>query len=197
MTSNQRNTAVLAGSFVSMASVAVIVFVFAGLHLESIDLVLRLSARLAFLLLLLVFVTRPLHDMLKLPGTAILLRNRRLVGIAFAGVHIAHLGVLLVKERVIADFELLELGNGPGMFIYLVIFAMLVTSWNAAAKAIGPKAWKLLHKAGLYVLFIAFSQTQLPYPGQDWEAVNWWMLALIAVAIVIRLTAYLAKRVRT
>ncbi len=197
MTSNQRNAAVLVGSFAVMSAVAAVYFALAGLSLETIDLMLRLSARIAFLILLLVFVARPLQQMLKAPGTAKLLRNRRLLGIAFAGVHIAHLGVLLVKDRVIEDFDLLDLANGPGMFVYLVILAMLVTSWNAAAKAIGPKAWKVLHKGGLYVLFIAFSLTQLPYPGQGWEGVNWWFLTLIAIALVIRLTAFLAKRARS
>ena len=197
MTSNQRNSAVLAGSIAAMAAVAGAYFALAGLQLESIDLMLRLSARIAFLILLLVFVARPLQQMLKTPGTAKLLRNRRLLGIAFAGVHIAHLGVLLVKDRVVDDFDLLDVANGPGMFVYLVILAMLVTSWNAAARAIGPQAWKVLHKGGLYVLFIAFSQTQLPYPGQGWEGVNGWFITLIAVAVVIRLTAFFAQRART
>lgn len=197
MTSNQRNAAVLVGSFAVMSASAAGYFALAGLSLETIDLMLRLSARIAFLILLLVFVARPLQQMLKAPGTAKLLRSRRLLGIAFAGVHIAHLGVLLVKDRVIEDFDLLQLANGPGMFVYLVILAMLVTSWNAAAKAIGPKAWKVLHKGGLYVLFIAFSQTQLPYPGQSWEGVNWWFLTLIAIALVIRLTAFLAQRAKS
>lgn len=196
LTSNQRNTLVLGASFALMSGIAALYFAVAGLKLESIDLILRLSARIAFLMLLLIFVARPLQQMLRSPGTARLLRNRRLIGIAFAGVHLAHLGILVIKDRVVPDFDLLELANGPGMFIYLVILAMLVTSWNAAARAIGPKAWKVLHTAGLYILFVAFTQTQLPYPGQGWEAVNWWFIVLIAIALVIRLTAFLAARTK-
>lgn len=169
-------------------------FAIEGVNKESIDVLLRLSARIAFILLLVIFVARPLQQMLRTPGTARLLRNRRLIGITFAGIHLAHFGVLLVKHYVVVDFDLPEAANPFAVFIYLVIVAMLVTSWNATARAIGPKAWKILHKAGLYVLIVAFSQTQLPYPGQTWEDVNWWFIAIIAIAFVIRLTAFLAAR---
>ncbi len=196
MTSNQRNTAVLLGSsgvtvFLSIAWLGI-----AGVSDDSISLLLRLSARVAFVLLLIVFVARPLSLLFKSPGTAKLLRNRRLVGIAFAGVHIAHFGLLVYKHNVAPDFAL-EIGaNHLGVLTYIVIFAMLVTSWDRTARAIGPKAWKVLHKAGLYVLFGAFANTQLPRSLDDLENANWWLLALIAIALIIRLTAFFVRRAK-
>ena len=194
LTSNQRNTAVLLGSSGGLALLAAGWFLLLGLHPESIDLWLRLTARIAFILLLVVFVARPLQQLFSTPGTAKLLRNRRLVGIAFAGVHLLHFGLLVVKHYVVTDFNLAELVNPFAVLVYGVILAMLVTSWNTPARAIGSKAWKVLHKTGLYALFVAFTQTQLPYPGQGWEDVNWWFIAVIATALVIRLTAFFARR---
>ena len=196
MTSNQRNTAVLLGSSGGLAVLAAGWFALRGLDVESIDLWLRLTARIAFILLLVVFVARPLQQLLRTPGTAKLLRNRRLVGIAFAGVHLLHFGLLVVKHYVVPDFNLVELANPFAVLVYAVILAMLVTSWNAPARAIGTKPWKVLHKVGLYALFVAFTQTQLPYPGQGWEDANWWFIAIIAFALIIRLTAFFAQRAK-
>lgn len=194
MTSNQRNTAVLLASSAAVALAATAWFGIAGLDEESLNLALRLSARVAYLLLLVVFVARPLHQMFSAPQTARLLRNRRSFGIAFAGVHITHFGLLLVKQQVVQEFQLLVLPNAFGAFIYLVILAMLITSWNAPARAIGARAWQVLHKTGLYVLFVAFAQAVLPYPGEPWESINWGFIVLIGLAVVIRLTAFLAQR---
>jgi DMSO/TMAO reductase YedYZ heme-binding membrane subunit len=74
---------------------------------------------------------------------------------------------------------------------------MFLTSFNATAKMLGPKNWRILHKVGLYWLFIAFTQTQLPDSLDELNNINWMLLVLIAAALVIRLTAYFAQRQRS
>lgn len=166
----------------------------AGNSDENIRLLLRLSARISFVLVLAIFVARPLRDLFKTPFTRSLLKNRPLMGVTFAGIHTGHLAVLIYRGQTNPDFEFTVAANPLGALMYLVIFAMLITTFSGPRRAIGPKAWKILHKAGLYFISFGFMQTQLPRAINDWSNVNWWLMSIIIVALVIRLTAFLAKR---
>jgi DMSO/TMAO reductase YedYZ heme-binding membrane subunit len=197
MTSNQRNWGVFLAAIAATSFVAAAYLALAGSNNETILVTLRASARLAFVVLLIVFVARPLQQMFRTPFTATLLRNRRLLGIAFAGIHTAHLGLIIYRSRVVENFDFTVGANLPGAFTYAVILLMFLTSFDATAKMLGPKRWRILHKIGLYWLFIAFTQTQLPESLNRLDqlgAVTWAMLTLIAAALVTRLTAYFAKR---
>jgi len=194
MTSNQRNWVV----FFAAAGVTTIfsaAYLFsAGVNDESIRFLLRLSARIAFLVLLVIFVARPLQQLLATPATARLLKNRRLLGVAFAGMHTAHLALILYRADQVPDGNFSALDNLPDIVTYLVIYLMLISSFDAPARAIGRKAWKILHKVGLYFVFGVFLQTQLPRSLDNLAEANWWFIFVIAVAVVIRLTAFFAKR---
>ena len=194
MTSNQRNTAVFlaATGFTGIAAAAYLGVV--GTSDESMGAVLRLSARVAFIVLLVIFVARPLQQILGTPATAALLRNRRLVGIAFAGIHTAHLSLLVLRANQMPDFELSLTANYLGALTYLVIYLMLITSYDGPARALGSKRWKILHKVGLYWIFVIFLQTQLPRSLDKLGDVNWWLITITAIAIVIRLTTFFANK---
>ena len=197
MTSNQRNWSVFFAAIVATGLASVAFLAAAGNTEENLHIALRLSARIAFVVLLIVFVARPLQQMFKTPFTAKLLRNRRLLGIAFAGIHTAHLGLIIYRGRINPDFNLLVSDNLPGMLTYAVIFIMFATSFNATTRMLGPRNWRILHKIGLYWLFVAFAQTQLPESLDKLEGTNWFMLGMIFVALVIRLTAFIAKLVNS
>ncbi len=163
---------------------------------ENIRLMLRLTARLSFVLLLAIFVARPLRDLFKTPFTRSLLKNRPLIGVTFAGIHTGHLGILIYRGQVSPEFDFTISGNLFGTLLYVTILAMLITTFSGPRRAIGPKAWKILHKVGLYSISIGFAQTQLPRAIDDWSNVNWWLMSIIIIALVIRLTAFFAKRRR-
>jgi len=196
MTNKQRNWRTFFGAIAATSLVCGGYLAIAGTSDEYLRIVLRLSARAALLVLLLVFVARPLQQLFHTAQTARLLRNRRLLGIAFAGIHTAHLGFILLRARLIQDFEFSPAANLPGMLAYVVILLMFASSFDSTTRLLGPRYWRLLHKSGLYVLFAAFTQTQLPEPGQALTDLNWPLLFLIAAALVIRLTAWLAQRQR-
>lgn len=166
----------------------------AGVNDDNISLLLRLTARIAFLVLLIVFVARPLRQLFRTPSTLALLKNRAKVGLVFAGVHTGHLLLLVYRAREMPDFQLSVAENAIGAFVYALMFAMVVTTFRAAARAIGPRAWRILHKTGLYALTAVFAQTQLPRSLDDLSDVNWWLVAALAVALVIRLTAFFTSR---
>lgn len=166
----------------------------AGADDDNILLLLRVTARAAFLVLLVVFVARPLRQLFRTPGTLALLRNRARIGLTFAGIHTGHLLLLVYRALEIPDFRLSVAENAIGAFAYALMFAMVITTFRAPARAIGPRSWRILHKTGLYVLTAVFAQTQLPSSLDDLSGVNWWLAAVLAAALVIRLTAFFARQ---
>ncbi|NIV17195.1 MAG: hypothetical protein GWN47_02030 [Woeseiaceae bacterium] len=169
----------------------------AGVNDENIVALLVLTAHIAFVLLLAIFVARPLRQLFKTPFTQSLLRNRPLIGLAFAGVHTGHLALLMYRVRQVPDFEIRFTENPFGVLLYVAIFAMLITTFSGPRRAIGPKAWKVIHKTGLYLITIGFVETQLPNTTDDWSNVNWWLMSLVVLALVARITAFLARREAT
>ena len=154
---------------------------------ESLHVVLRVSARLALLIYLLVFVARPLRQLSTGAAGKALLRNRRSIGIAFAAVMSVHLAFLLWANW--PDVA------APGMVVYALIFLMLVTSFDGPTRALGPRRWKWLHKTGLYVIGIGLAQAQfgriLSGVGRP---VHYVLAALFLLAIGIRVAAWRKTR---
>ena len=174
----------------------------AGLHIidsfstASLDQVLRSTGRFAFLVLIAAFAARPLQDLLRKPWTAKLLRNRRQLGVAFAGIHTGHLVLILYKVYLLPDLALVDIVSHSGIVVYGFILAMLVTSFEGPARAIGPRAWKVLHKLGLYVLFFAFLVSQVPRSLDQLEAINAILIGLALLAIAARVGAFIQRRRR-
>jgi len=194
LTSNQRNWSVFFAAVLLPAGAAVIYLITAGISEESILVVLTLTARLAFLVYLVVFIARPLRQLFATPLTTAVLKNRRLIGVAFAGIHTAHLGFIFYRAEQAPDFEFPVLANLPGALTYGLIYLMFITSFDVTARALGPQAWRRLHRTGLYWIGFIFLATLLPESLDNLADVNWWLVGLTAAAIVIRLTAYYAKR---
>ncbi len=166
----------------------------AGFSLEGLDSALRITGRVAFLVLIAAFVARPLQDLLRKPWTANLLRNRRQLGVAFAGIHTTHLILILYKVWLLPDLTLAGIISHSGIVVYGFILAMLVTSFQGPARAIGAKAWKVLHTLGLYVLFVAFLVSQVPRSIDALEAVNAVLIGLAVLAIAARVGAFFRRR---
>lgn len=161
----------------------------------NLNLTLRVTARLAFLLYIVVFVTRPLQQLLATPLTRSTLKNRRYIGISFSAVMTAHLlliGWLLLyvvnQGRSLASLV-------PGMVTYAFVFLMFLTSFDGPAQALGSKNWRRLHKAGLYWIGIIFAVTLVPdvfnYPG---EPVYLAIVTLMVIALALRIAALMKSR---
>ncbi len=168
-----------------------------GISDLNLRLLLTLTARIAFMIFLVVFVARPLAQLYRNRATRWLLAERRSIGIAFAAVHSVHLGLIAYRFSVIPG---LEYGIVEALFggtAYLLMYLMLVTSFDAPARAIGPRAWRRLHKTGLYFIGFIFVVTLLPEPDEPLFTIErTWFVVLTAGAAFIRLTAYFARRGR-
>jgi len=183
----RRNLAVYFGTTLLLGLAALLYVGQSAFEEDSLHAVLRATARLALLIYLLVFVARPLRQLSVSAFSKALLRNRRSLGIGFAGIMSVHLGFLLWVHwpDVVA----------AGMVVYALIILMLVTSFDGPTRALGPKRWKWLHKTGLYVIGIGFAQAQFGriLRGVD-DPVHYVLAGLILVAIGIRVAAWLKSR---
>lgn len=193
MSSSQRNWLVFGCAVLVTAAPALACLAAAEAADAAIVVVLRASAQAAFLVLLLVFVARPLRQLRATPLTLALLRQRRLLGVAFTGVQATHLGLIALRARLSPDagFGVAEIV--PGGLVYLMIVLMFVTSFDTPAQALGPGRWRALHKIGLYVVFAAFLPTLVPESRGELLGPNGALASLAVAAIGIRIMAQVKR----
>lgn len=149
-------------ALVSMASVLLGAY---GTQEEGVRVLIRATARTSFVLLLAAFVASSARRLWRNDATAWLLRNRRYLGVSFAASHALHLaGILVLATRWPDSFwpktsDVTIFGGGLG---YVFVAAMTLTSSDAAVRRLGMRRWKLLHRAGIWVLFGIFALSYGP-----------------------------------
>ncbi|MDH3748066.1 MAG: hypothetical protein OER97_07635 [Gammaproteobacteria bacterium] len=195
LTSNQKNLLILFGVIVPTTVAAIVYLQAAGITDDNLNMLLRLTARISFMIYLVVFVARPMRELFANITTKWLLRERRSLGIAFAAMHTVHLGLIAYRFNTIPGLDYEPSNSIVGGTAYALLYLMLITSFDAPARALGPKSWKRLHKIGLYYIGLIFVSTLLPDPGDEiFTLERAWFVLLTASAIFIRLTAYFARR---
>jgi hypothetical protein len=193
--STAKNLRILAGTMFAVGVLSYLYLAVAGFNDPHLRTVLRLTARLSFMLFLVVFIARPLRQLWPGPATAWLLRERRSVGIAFAAAHTVHLALIACRYASFPALEYPLSRAAVGGLTYTLIYLMLLTSFDGPARVLGPRAWRILHKTGLYVIGFVFVSTLLPQTGEPLLTLDRaWFLTLTSGAIIIRLTAWLARR---
>ena len=153
----------------------------------------RVSVRVSFAIFLLVFAARPARVFWPGPFTRWLVRNRRQLGVSFAVAHFLHLGDVALLGLLLGDgFTVSPLTLYAGGLSYVLLAAMTATSFDRSARWHGPRRWKLLHRAGLYLLWIIFAQnwtfSALKVPGYVPLALAAWG------ALALRIAAWRARR---
>jgi DMSO/TMAO reductase YedYZ heme-binding membrane subunit len=166
-----------------------------GFEVEGVRMVVRYTARTSLLLFCLAFSAAALHRLWGSPFTRWQLRNRRYLGLSFAVSHLIH-AVAIVCFAVMAP-PLFAAATSPASFIfggigYAFIIAMAATSFDRTARAVGPRAWRILHTSGVYYLWVQFMISfGMRIPGMPNYA--WFLLPLLAV-MVLRVTAAVQAR---
>jgi DMSO/TMAO reductase YedYZ heme-binding membrane subunit len=196
MTSNQRNVATI-GTTLVLTGVGMLVYLqAAGYSAESLIYLLRLTARLAFIAFFVVFIARPLRDLVKTDLTRKILANRRQIGLVTGTLMCVHLGLIAYRFGSSPEINL-EASAIFGGIAYAMIIVMIITSFDAMVRALGPANWRRLHKAGIYIVAIPFVSTLLPGTREQlFETGYIGFTLLIAVAMFIRLFAFLKTRSR-
>ncbi len=95
LNSNLKNWTVLFSTMLAIGAVVLTTLEKNGTDEATASLLLRLTARTSFLIYMLVFVSRPLRQLLRSPLTKKMLKNRRYFGIAMAGSHTVHLILII------------------------------------------------------------------------------------------------------
>lgn len=186
MSSNRKNLVVLVSCLLLTGAASLLVVAGADFSEESFGFVLRWGARLAFVVYLLIFIARPLRQLSNHSLGRSLVRNRRFIGIGFAAVMTVHLVFLLWHNGPTI--------NLPGFITYAMIYLMLVTSFDRPTAWLGPKRWRLLHKAGVYWLAIAYSVFMVGGLLNTGSAIYAVFTALIVLALAMRVAAFLQSR---
>ncbi|MBL6813878.1 MAG: hypothetical protein ISQ65_01500 [Pseudomonadales bacterium] len=159
---------------------------------EHIGYMLRVTARLAFALLLLAYIARPLADLLR--NQRVLLRHRRHLGLAVALVMTVHFGY--VCAYLVTSGEKLDwLAGIFGGAAFVLLWLMAGTSSNAARLKLGI-TWHRLHLFGMHYVWLIFMQT---FIGVALISDSFWALAMTALgmlALSVRLAAWTAQRFR-
>lgn len=157
---------------------------------------IRLTARTSYVLFLLAFVASSCVALFPSAGTKWLLRNRRALGVAFAASMALHGALILslaagYSRSFFATVQPTSLiGGGIG---YVFIALMTFTSLDKTAGWVGRRAWKILHKTGMYYLWIVFT---FSYLGRAHAPVYAGLLLLLFLALGMRLAAANRRRQR-
>ena len=162
-----------------------------------VRLIIRITARISLPLFLAAFSASALVRIWPSGTTQWLLVNRRWLGLSFAWSHLVHL--LAIFALVRSDNALFWTLTNPvsltgGTITYLFIAAMAATSFNGAVRALGPQRWSLLHRTGLWAVWLVFlisNAKRIPISG--WYAVPC-LLLIAAVALRVKASRKLNRR---
>jgi DMSO/TMAO reductase YedYZ heme-binding membrane subunit len=152
-----------------------------------IRMAIRATARTSVVLFSLAFAASALRRRSPYAATAWLLRNRRQLGVSFATSHFIHLlAIFALAGWTWAGFRAntptLTLVAGGGAYVFIAL--MTLTSFDATATLVGPRAWRRLHTIGAYYVWIIFAQN---FFVQAFKSAFYWpYAALLAAAMAMR-----------
>ena len=161
-------------------------------------LAVRFTARASLVLFCLAFGAAALARLWPSAPTRWLRRNRRYLGLGFAGSHAVH-AVAIVLFAVMAPLDF-RAATSPASFIfggigYAFIAAMAATSFDRTAALIGPRAWRVLHTTGSYYLWLQFMVSfgmRIPVMPNY----VWFLLPLVVVMALRAVAALRGRRAR-
>ena len=184
----------LAAASLALTVLALWLAAMRGFEVDGVRLVIRFTARTSLLLFCLAFAASALHRLWPAALTRWLSRNRRYLGLSFAVSHLIH-GVAVAAFAVMSP-SLFKEATSPASFIfggigYAFIAAMAATSFDRSARAISPRAWRVLHTTGVYYLWFQFMVSfGMRIPAMP----NYvWFLAPLAAVMALRVIAATVK----
>lgn len=156
-------------------------------ELESWRLAARWSGRISYPLFLIVFVASALARLFPQGWTKALLRDRRWWGLGFAACFGLHVAALVIFNAMRGRFPPAGVVD-IGVLASALLLLMVLTSSAAAQRRLG-RAWKWLHRAGMWLFLFIYGR-----PGDDWF--NIWTVTA-GLGMLLWLAAWWkAKRLR-
>jgi len=195
LSSNEKNATVF-GLTALILGLPTITFVLQDTTPEThLLIVLRSLGRLSFIIFLLVFIIRPLRDLIVSPLTNWLLRNRRYIGICLASAMTVHLVFIIWRWVFVRGEHITFMAYLTGAVFYGLLYMMLITSFSKPAAAVGPRNWRRLHKTGTWGLALLFAYTfRLDIVKVFDEPIYALFGALSLIAVTVRVLAFVKRR---
>ncbi len=191
-----RLVAVLSALLVAMSAAVVLAF---GANEEGVRAWIRATARSSVALFLLVFVARPLRQLWRAPASAWLMKNRRHLGVSFAVSHFLHMcGLFWFAFGYPASYQaevdpVTVVGGGFG---FVLAYAMAATSTDGMVRRLGVARWRLLHRIGLWTLWVLFLFTFGGAAAVKPTAIYLTATGALLAALGVRVAAYVRARGR-
>lgn len=123
---------------------------------------IRITARTSAVLFLLAFTASSVYRLWPNTGTKWLRRNRRYLGVGFAGSHLVHAAFIITAVELNRGLFTARASQAPhavyvlDTIAYLFIIAMTITSFDSVAKRMKYSRWRVLHLTGSYVIWFTF-----------------------------------------
>jgi DMSO/TMAO reductase YedYZ heme-binding membrane subunit len=144
------------------------------------------------------FIASPLHKLFPSPVSRWLLKNRRFLGISFGFQHLVFHLPAVIWFLVIAKVPIDAIISGGVGFA--VVIPMLITSFQAPMKWIGPRNWKILHRTGMFYLMFVFIMSF--WPGisgnpslSESYLINYAAFELtLLIAVFLRIVAFIRQK---
>jgi methionine sulfoxide reductase heme-binding subunit len=178
-----------------VAAIVSAIMVLFGWNENTVRLVLRATARISFVLFTSAFIAAPLRRRWPSLLSSWLLANRRYLGVSFAVSHYFHLAAIIALARLAPDGFRRDVDSSALVFgglAYVFLTAMTLTSFDRTAAWIGPRAWRILHTAGVYYIWFIFFISYFP---RSIVSIAYAPLAIVSVAaLALRLPFGLGRR---
>jgi sulfoxide reductase heme-binding subunit YedZ len=196
-TSPQRSAGLKGWPIVGWSSLLIVALVAAVLAVRGdgdvgLRTVIRTTAFTSLLLFSGAFTASSLHQAWPSPSTRWLLQNRRYLGVSFAASHFVHLAAIVALASTAPTFRLQASTAILGGLAYVFIVAMTATSFDRTAAWLGPRAWRALHRTGVYYIWLIFLLTYLPRLAQ--APLYGFMVAVLLAGIGARGLAFVRRR---
>ena len=158
---------------------------------DEVGYMLRVTARLAFVCLMLAYIARPL---VRLFGVGRgLLGHRRYLGLSMAMAHTVHFGYV-VALIVALDAEVGWITYVFGGLAFVFMWVMAATSNDVSQRAL-QRNWRRLHTFGLHYLWVVFMQSFIGAAVNQDPYFIYTGLSLVGFAgLVLRVFAYRASK---
>ncbi|WP_437595992.1 hypothetical protein WMF28_25735 [Sorangium sp. So ce590] len=175
-------------SLLIIAAVAVAILWRSDFSVDGVRMVLRTTARTSLALFLLAFTASAAFRLWPSTFTRWQRANRRYLGLSFAGSHAIH--ALAIMAYAFMDPVLFHSRIPPSTHVisglgYVFILAMAVTSFRRTAAWLGARAWKALHLAASYYLWLSFMNSFGKRAASD--PFYWPFAGLVVAALLIRI----------
>lgn len=146
---------------------------------------IRFTARLSLGLFLVVFAASSWQKLAPSRLSRWAVQNRRHLGLALALSQLVHAAaiVMLANLDPVRFRRGLGLGTVGGLLTYVLMMLMVVTSFDGPTRWLGRKRWRILHRAGMYMLALTFLVT---YGGRTARGVP---LAAVPTALLLGVLA--------